>query len=398
MLWSDGALPGTWLTLAFRFVGRHRRRSLASGLFILIGTSVLVLIHAIAVGVGDAMVHNTTALHHGEAFISAEGLDPEALAGGLSQLPAVTAALPRYRLTALGLSGANSVGLSVYGVDTRLEQAHTAIPRRLVAGHYPREGERELLLGVDAAESLDLRAGDAVSLLLGSDDSLGEFQVSGLFRTHISQFDAHAAYLPLGVLSAYGKTRAVGELALFFTSHDTSGDLEPFDRMLPQGLRFASWRSLRPDLVQLIEMNEVSVALVMLFVFILVGLGIGNIFVLTIVERFHEFGILKTMGVTPREVLQLVFLESFIICLLATLTGLLLGWVGAELLALRGIDFSAMTSANQYFVMSALVHPRVTPEGLWQPGVLALVMALLSAYLPARIAGHRAAARILRAA
>ncbi len=396
MIWSEGALPGTWLSLALRFIHRHRRRSLASGLFILIGTSVLVLIHAIAAGVNDAMVLNTTALHHGEAFASAEGLAPESLTDPLTQHPAITAALPRYRLTALGLHGVNSVGLTVYAVNPDLEQAHAAVPRRLVTGHYPREGHRELLLGVEAAERLKARTGDTVSLLLGSDDFLGEFRISGLFRTHISRYDAHAAYLPLGMLSKHGRIQATGELALFFAAHDAVKQLEAFDSLLPPGMRFTSWRSLRPDLVQLIEMNDVSVTLVMIFVFILVGLGIGNIFVLTVMERFHEFGILKAMGVTPREVLQLVFLESFIICLVATIGGLLLGWGGAELLALWGIDFSAMTSSNQYFVMTGLVHPRVTLEGLWQPGLLALMMALFSAYLPARIAARRAAARILR--
>lgn len=396
MLWSDGALPGTWLSLALRFIRRHRRRSLATGLFILLGTSVLVLIHAIAIGVNDAMVLNTTALHHGEAFVSSEKLEPETVAVTLTQHPAVSAALPRYQLTALGLNGRNSAGLTVYAIDPQLEQTHAAIPRRLVTGHYPREDQRELLLGVESAKSLDIGVGDPVSLLIGSNDSLGKFRVSGLFRTHIAHFDTHVAYLPLKMLPEHGRIRAVGELALFFNTPDERGILDELNTELPRGMSFVSWRNLRPDLVQLIEMNDVSVALVMLFVFILVGLGIGNLFVLTIVERFHEFGILKAMGVTPREVLWLVFLESFILSLLATIGGLLLGWGGAELLSLWGIDFSAMTSSNQYFVMSGLVHPRVTLAGLWQPGILALMMALLSAYIPARVAARRAAARILR--
>jgi ABC-type lipoprotein release transport system permease subunit len=58
-----------WLTLALRFVLRHRRKTIATGSFILIGTAVLVLIHSFTVGINDTMVLNTTHLHYGHAYI-----------------------------------------------------------------------------------------------------------------------------------------------------------------------------------------------------------------------------------------------------------------------------------------------------------------------------------------
>ena len=76
-----------------------------------------------------------------------------------------------------------------------------------------------------------------------------------------------------------------------------------------------------PDLVQLIDMNRISMGIIMILVFLLVGFGISNTFILTIVERYREFGILKSMGVTPSELVLLVFLESFVICLAATIAG-----------------------------------------------------------------------------
>ncbi len=373
------AALGLWSSLALRFVGRHRRRSLAAGLFILIGCSLLVLIHAIAVGVNDAMVINTTALHHGDAYAD-NVADPIALARELETNPAVAAALPRRRLTALGVGDGGSTSLALYQVDPEREQRHSAIPRRIIKGHYP-ETANQLLLGSAAAEALGVNIGDELALLLADGSRLDGLTVSGLFHIHIEQFDAHTAYMPLSESS-----EGVGEVALFFSERGQTA---------PSPLR--PWHELRPDLVQLIEMNQVSVGLVMLFVFILVGFGIANLFVLTTLERFREFGILKAMGVTPSELQLMVFLESLLIGLLATAAGLLLGWAMAELLALRGIDFSAMTSSNRYFVMSGMVYPRTTLEGLWQPGVLALAVSLIAALIPARIAARRAAAQVLNA-
>ncbi len=391
---TEGDIPrglaglGLWSSLALRFVGRHRRRSLAAGLFILIGCSLLVLIHAIAVGVDDAMVINTTALHHGDAFIETSA-DPQALATRMESDPAVAAALPRRRLTALAVGNEGSTSLALYRVDPAREQAHAAVPRRLVAGKYPQEGD-ELLLGQGAAEALGIEIGDTLELLLADGARLSELTLVGLFHTHIEQFDAHTAYMPLSDTS-----RGEGEIALFFRQRDHANELARLQ--LEHGAQLRPWHELRPDLLQLIEMNDISVALVMLFVFILVGFGIGNLFVLTTLERFREFGILKAMGVTPGELQLMVFLESLLIGLLATTAGLLLGWALSELLALRGIDFSTMTSSNRYFVMSGMVHPRTTTEGLWQPGALALTVSLVAAYIPARIAARRAAAQVLNA-
>jgi ABC-type antimicrobial peptide transport system permease subunit len=131
-------------------------------------------------------------------------------------------------------------------------------------------------------------------------------------------------------------------------------------------------------------------------VVVLVGFGISNTFILTIVERYREFGILKAMGVTPHELTLLIFLESFLVCAGAALLGLLIGWGLTTGLGLVGIDLSAFTSHNRYFVVTGVVHPRLTYGGLLGPGLLVVLVSLISSYLPTRMAGRRITADILR--
>jgi ABC-type antimicrobial peptide transport system permease subunit len=143
-------------------------------------------------------------------------------------------------------------------------------------------------------------------------------------------------------------------------------------------------------------MNEVAMRILILFIFILVGFGISNIFVLTIVERFREFGILKAMGVTPKELVGLVFFESFMVCLGATLIGLVTGWALSHLVAYSGIDFSSLTSHNRYFIVTGLVRPRATLESIYWPGLLSVLVSIVSSYLPTRIAARKTTAVALR--
>ncbi len=151
-----------------------------------------------------------------------------------------------------------------------------------------------------------------------------------------------------------------------------------------------------PDLVQLVRLNETSVRIMMALVFILVGFGIANTFILTIVERFRELGILKAMGMTPRELMLLIFLESFIVCLIATAVGLLVGCGLTGAAARHGIDINAFTSHNQYFVVTSLIRPRLTLGGVCWMVLLSTVVSLVSASLPTRIAARKVTAETLR--
>ena len=390
--------PAVYLRLALRQVRRHRRKSIATGGFILAGTAVLVVLVGITAGINDAMVTNSVRLHSGEIFIEAAAGDEaaaNALAAVRTESPVETR-LARRRFSVLLKGSKGAAPATAYAVDPQPEAATTAIARRIDRGRYPNKGAAELLLGADLADALDAGPGSGLDLWDAAGRHLGRLTVSGRFTTGIAHFDRGVVYLPLGAL-APEPSDAVTEIALFFEPGtalaNESARLAP---LLPQGARMETWQDLMPDLVQLIEMNAVSMGIVLILVYGLVGFGISNTFVLTIVERYREFGILKAMGLRPGELEALVFLESFLICLAATLLGLTTGWLLTEALGMTGIDLTRWTSHNRYFLVTGVVHPRTTLPGLLWPAGVALAVSLLAAYLPTRICRRRSTADLLR--
>lgn len=388
-----------WVPLAVRFILRHRRKTLATGSFILVGTAVLVLLHGITVGINDTMVLNTTALHYGHAYLEVPpgGPDPELIVRKISENEFVNAVLLRYRFASLVRKGGASVPVIFYAVKPGEESTRTAIAKRITEGAYPSGGKKEVLLGSRIAEELGVKPGDKVSIIESSGRFLKGFTVSGIYRTEIDRFDRGISFLPADALEGDLKRVLPTELAVFYKpGTDTKAATKQLNRGMPGGLVVKSWDRLMPDLVQLIELNEVSMKLIMVLVFLLVGFGISNTFILTIVERFREFGILKAMGTTPGELVLLIFLESFMVCATATVAGLALGWLLTGITAHYGIDLSSFTSHNRYFVMSGIVRPRMTFAGLYWPFVMALVVSLVSSYLPARVAARKITAETLR--
>ena len=385
--------------MAFRFILRHKRKTIATGSYIILGTAVLVFLHGLTVGINDTMVGNSTRLHYGDAFLTFPTAyeQPEAYAKKIAVEPHVQKTLFRYRFSSLVSSTTFQTPVIFYAVHPDIEAPTTAIARRIVSGAYPANKKRELLLGIKTAEYLQVKTGNMVSILESSGVLLGDFRVSGIYQTEIPHFDNTVGYMPLQSLESSIQKQNRAEMAVFV---DHPGNLEQtiqqISRILPDDLSLQSWKALMPDLLQLIEMNEIAMQIIMFFVFVLVGFGISNSFVLTIVERFREFGILKAMGVTPRELVGLIFLESFMVCFVATLMGLCIGWLAIQAFAAIGIDFSSLTSHNRYFIVSGLVRPRATMASLYWPGLLSIIVSIISSYFPTRIAARKAASETLR--
>ncbi|MFN8024979.1 MAG: FtsX-like permease family protein [Acidimicrobiia bacterium] len=128
------------------------------------------------------------------------------------------------------------------------------------------------------------------------------------------------------------------------------------------------------------QVNQVNQLLnliyVLLFFAIVIALfGIANTLGLSIIERTHELGLLRAVGMTRRQLRSSVRWESVIIALLGTLLGLVIGvvfaWALVHALADQGIDQFSLAPASLVTIV-----------------VLAAVFGVIAAIWPARRAAR----------
>jgi putative ABC transport system permease protein len=107
----------------------------------------------------------------------------------------------------------------------------------------------------------------------------------------------------------------------------------------------------------------------------------ANTIAMSVRERTREMAILRTLGYTPGEILQLILGESVVISALGGVIGLIMGVLLAKVLQAVGADFGFR-------------------EMRWQAGLLVLAMAisigLLAALVPAMIASRKNVVESLR--
>jgi len=148
---------------------------------------------------------------------------------------------------------------------------------------------------------------------------------------------------------------------------------------------------------QLIDLQYISMGIVILLVFAVVAVGIACSFVIFIIKNIREYGIMKAMGVTSREMSFLIVMKIAMMNLIACAAGLFIGTlITWGVSTSGGINLTPFTSHNRYFTVSGIIYPRLTVFSLLAPPATALFFGLLSAVWPTALLARRKAADILR--
>jgi ABC-type lipoprotein release transport system permease subunit len=391
----------TVLKLAWRSIWRNRRRTLISMSAVGIGLVLVIVYSGIMSGVlgeakeqldnvGMGHVEITAAgwrAHHG----AAEAIDrPAALVSTLEWPPMSDVG---WRVIARGLvsSARGSEGVELQGVNWEREALVSALVRDVTSGARPaQDDDRGILIGERLASRLKVKVGSKVRIMAQrADGEIGAelYRVRGIFHS-LSPTISQRRVL-VGEASAQ-KLLGVGAVAhQIVIQLDRAADADRVAARLRAELgpryEVLSYGDLLPMLRNIERLSDFVVWIAAVFVYGLVGLGILNTMLMSVLERTREFGVLRAIGTRPGRVVAQVLGESFWIATISGTTGLLAGlaltWYGSRhpLMTIAG------TEALEYAgtVIRSGVRTRVTLGAALSAAGLVYVMALATALYPA---------------
>ncbi|MDR6730075.1 ABC transporter permease [Delftia lacustris] len=335
---------------------------------------------------------------------------PESLYGRVAQQPQVSLAAPWIEATALA-GTATPVQLRVLGGDAlRLAPVAPALMPRLF----------------DGGGRLDLFAPDAVFLNATALEALGLTPEQARHTPLPWQLGGRAQSLRIaGTVAASGPPLAVMDIGALQDSLQRWGQVDRIDVLLAEGAtresllaelrRLPDWPAQalasRPgdDQQRIAEMSRAY--RVNLTVLALVALFTGaflvfSVLALSVAQRAPQFALLAVLGLTPRQRLGLVLLESLLLGLLGSAAGIALGaglaWLALHLLGgdLGGGYFAGVQPALQWSAGAALTFGLLgvaaTVAGGWWPARQAMELPP-AATLKGQGAGSERAARGLPA-
>src|SRR4030067_526482 len=85
-----------------------------------------------------------------------------------------------------------------------------------------------------------------------------------------------------------------------------------------------TWKTLLPEVVQMLELVRVNLGVVPIVVFVVVALGVTNTLLMAVLERTREFGLQLALGTRPGLIVRTVLYESLVLGLVGLAAGFVL--------------------------------------------------------------------------
>jgi len=400
-----------YFKMAYRNLGRHRRRTILSGLALAMGTALLMFIAAFFEGEMRSAMESTLHLSSGHLQVRDADYDPDKLsvawdylienpdhlAAQIAALGPVETATPRLVASGIVTVKDDSAGVEILGVDPA---SSANDPYRIVEGQFVAADDREgILIGYPLAQSMGLKVGDQVNLLVNTSEGAVDeqlFTVRGIYSTSTTAYDKGIVLLPLAKAQSF--SGAENHASMIFVLLKDREQADAVKAAIPSAnFQVKTWRELNSLLVLVNDFSNAYLAVINLIILGVTATVIVNTLLMSVFERTREIGILSAIGMKGRQIVSLFLAEASLLALGGIAAGGLIGWALSLYFGKVGIFFGDLgMSADLLF--EDRIFTFLTIDSALNTVITAFVITLLASLYPARMASRMEPVEALRKA
>ena len=388
--------------LAWRNLWRHPRRTWLTVGAMVFANIILVFLISLQVGMYGMMINNSLRAQTGHLQVQAPGYKDDhkirqvvpnviGLAAELRSGLGTSEVAARASAFVLASSAERTYGLQVTGVDPEFESQVSSLPGLVKEGRFLGDMyASEIVIGTVLARNLQVEVGDELTFLgSGLDGSFAAAVVTlvGIFDSGVSDVDRGFAEVPLGF---FQETFAMGTAghAVVIMAPDLLrvGTVQSSAAaLLPTGedLVIHDWDALLPGLKQAIQADFTSAWFMYAILVVLVAFSVLNTQLMSVLERTKEFGIVMSLGVTPKRLGRMVMLETTLMGALGMLLGVLIGGALVLWLNQTGFSYPELEEMAGKFNLPGRIYPQVSAIGLLLGPFVVLASSILASLYPA---------------
>ncbi len=289
---------------------------------------------------------------------------------------------------------------SVRALNPVPAQAHGAVGTR--AGSDAQQAPEDaayppLVLGKDLADQIGAQVGDTVLVTspqgeltpLGLAPKYQRFRLAGIFHSGFYQYDTAMAFMRLA-----DAQRLFSEPDLLSVISFKVDDLyrvpeigRAIEQATGKGFMTTNWMEQNRELFRALRLEQVVTFIVIALIVIVAALNILIALTMMVMEKTRDIAVLMSFGVDPGQVRRIFLMQGFLISIVGTALGLMLGYLASWA---GGHYHFIHLSAEVYSIDTLPFAPRIL-DGVIVAAV-SLGISLLATLYPSS-----AAARILPA-
>ncbi len=397
-----------FMLLGWRNLWRHKRRSWVVISSVSLGLYCILLTIGFMNGMISQLVDNTIRTSLGHVAVHEKGYfdnmkietnfaPDKKLFETIMKNPLTEAAAPRVKLQGMVRSSEGARGVLIMGIDPQKEKSVSGIyGYTLPDGKTKKKDDRyladpdalEILISKSMAKTLDVVIGDKVVLMVQDDrnEIIGvALTVRGLYESPMESFDKFVVYVGITQIQKItGIGGNISEISVIAKNRDRAPQLKKkLAPLLPKSLELFSWQEMAPSIVGLIKMMDSQMVIFYVIIFVTIIFSIANTLIMAILERFHEIGVMKSIGTRPSQVFFMILFEAFNLGLVGLAVGLSVGIISIKIMGVTGIDLSAFMATMRAWGTGSVIYPIIKVKDIFIAIAVVLVTTGLAALYPA---------------
>ena len=397
--------------MAFRDLGRNRRRTFFSALAVSVGLAILMLLASVVQGEMGSAIEKAILLQSGHIQVRAASYDenksslkwedlvlnPDQIASQIAALPQVKTATPRLFASGFISAGNQSAGARIYGIDPA-SAANDPYRLGIISGNYlTADDSGGVLIGKPAADKLHLKAGDNISLSVNTangDVAAQTFVVRGIYSTGTYGFDSATIFLPLAKAQAITQTQNYAS-TVFVILKDTSYTDSVAGALKGSSMKVLTWKDLNPLILDWETTANSYISILYLIILAITASVIINTLIMSVYERTREIGILSAVGMRGSRIMSLFLAESAFLAAGGVLMGAVLGVLAVSLFNIKGFYIGNMGLSGM--LVTDTIYARLTMNNTINLSIVTFIVTILAGLYPAIMASRLQPVEALRA-
>ncbi len=325
------------IALAWRNLWRNKRRTLITAASVFFGVILATLMSSLQEGTYSRNIDMMVSLSSGYLQIQHPKykeqrsinniITPDsAFWNQLNDVEEISKAVPRLESFGLLSYKDKTRAGGIIGIEPKEDDELSNISNWMHKGKYLAGRSEGALLTYNIAKHLNISINDTLVILsqgYHGATAAGIYPVKGIVKFNTPQLNNLGVFIDIEqarqLFSAPGKAT---NIKIMIDDYD---DVQAVEKKLTKKLgeehNVLTWRELQPELVQFIESDRQSAALMKLILYLVIGFGILGTVIMMMAERRREFGVMIAIGMQKSRLNMMMFFETIFIGLLGVAAG-----------------------------------------------------------------------------
>ncbi len=416
----------TVFKIALRNVLRNKRRTLLTGLTTMFGIFFFIFMDSLMTGMDRGSIQNLIEYNDSSFKIQTKQYHNEERAMPLKfgikedvqieqfmlRQPRVEGVTRRTRFIGEVSVYESSAQIDGVVVDPKKDESVFRLKNILgKGGYFKGDGVGQVIIGKGMAKDLGVGIGDSVVVAARTrydSQNAVDLEVVGILDSSDPLLNASTVvityaeandFLDLEGLMTEMNVRVKWDKGLALKKYLARIDeIQKVFESKFKGYSTLTFREIGATYVELIK-QKMAAGYVFLFFMLLIALvGIVNSVLMSVYERIREIGVLKALGFQPKEITRIFVFEGFLIGVVGSALGLIIGALFNIYLVNVGYNVAALAKGvdTTGFPMWGIIY------GQWNPGtfvwvfIVGVLTATVAALIPAKKAAKMSATHCLR--